>query len=91
MKANPNLAHYAADKDFVQRMTQFQGREKAMAIKESIMSIPGMDDVALETLEAMVGITPEMVAAANGRWDEEQAREQSKMGDAVVEVHSTQG
>jgi len=91
MLSNPNLAQYAADKDFVKRMAEFQGRDKAMAIKESIMAIEGMDDVTLETLEAMVGITPEMVATANRHWDEEQAKEQNKMGDAVVEVQSTQG
>jgi len=86
MSSNPDLATYAKDKAFLDSMAEFQGREKAMAIKDRILSIPGMDDVKFQTLEAMVGITPEMVANANKRWEEERA----KMGDAVVEVETTQ-
>jgi len=84
MSSNPDLAVYATDKEFVAQMAQFQGREKALAIKERILTIEGMDDVKFQTLEAMVGITPEMIATANKRWDEERA----KMGDAVVEVQN---
>jgi len=84
MSSNPDLAVYATDKEFVAQMAQFQGRDKALAIKERILTIEGMDDVKFQTLEAMVGITPEMIATANKRWDEERA----KMGDAVVEVQN---
>jgi len=85
--SNPDIAVYATDSDFVDSMKLFQGREKVNAIKESILSIPGMDEHKLKTLEAMVGITPEMVTTANKRWNEEQ----EKLGDSVVEVHSTEG
>jgi len=91
MSSNPSLAPYAKDKAFLDSMAEFQGREKAMAIKDRILSVPGMDDVKFQTLEAMVGITPEMVINANKRWDEERAKMGDKMGDAVVEVQDTQG
>jgi len=74
------------DDAFLNSMKEFQGREKATAIRDSILAIKGVTPEQLQALEAMVGITPEMISKAKTRWAEEQA----KMGDAVVEVHSTQ-
>jgi len=86
MASNPNLQPYVTDKQFIEDMKTFQGREKALAIKDSLLRVPGMDDIHLQTLEAMVGITPRMVATANQRWNAERA----KAGDSVVEVQDTQ-
>jgi len=83
--ANKDLALYANDKSFVAEIAEFQSRDKAMALKEGILSVKGMDETRLQALESLVGITPEMVLNARRRWDEEHA----KMGDTVVEIQST--
>jgi len=86
LASNPNLVPYATDKEFVDSIKQFQGRQKCDQIKRALLDIPEMSDVKLEALESLVGITPAMVVAARKAWDKEDAEK----GDAVVEVHDTQ-
>jgi len=87
MASNPDLAPFAKDEKFISEVKEFQNRDKATAIKDSILNIPGMDDLKLQTLEAMVGITPAMVAAANQKWIREANEARAKAtDDAVVEV-----
>jgi hypothetical protein len=83
MKSNSDLASFAKDPKFLADMAQFQGYEKVMELKDSVLAVKDMDDVKLQTLEAMVGITPDMIEAAKRRWDEERAKQN---GDSVVEV-----
>jgi len=83
MSGNPDLAPFAADKKFLAEVAEFQTRDKVMAIKDSLLKVPEMDDLKLQTLEAMVGITPAMIAAANKKWDEERNKAN---GDSIVEV-----
>jgi len=80
MASNPDLDTFAKDKKFVAEMAAFQSREKVMAIKERLLTLEGMDDVKLQTLEAMVGITPYMISEAKKRWGA------APSGDAYVEV-----
>lgn len=87
MASNPDLAPFVKDEKFLSEVKEFQNRDKVTAIKDSILNIPGMDDLKLQTLEAMVGITPEMVAAANQKWNKEAEEARAKAtDDAVVEV-----
>jgi len=82
LAANPDLAAFAKDKKFLSEMAVFQTRDKVMEIKDRLLTTPGIDDVKLQTLEAMVGITPELVDLATKRW--ERAKQQAT--DTVVEV-----
>jgi len=84
MSSNDKLADFAKDKVFLDEMAEFRGRDKVMAIKERLLTVPGMDDVKLQTLEAMVGITPGMIEDAKNKWDAEAAEAQKK--DAYLEV-----
>jgi len=86
MGSNPDLAVFAKDKKFLGEMAEFQGRDKAMAIKERLLTVPGMDDVKLQTLEAMVGITPRMLDGARVKWQEAETKKNTS--DSVVEVTS---
>jgi len=85
MAKNNDLAPFAKDEKFLADVREFQTRDKVLAIKDSILKVPDMDDLKLQTLEAMVGITPEMIDAANKKWDEERAKANN---DSVVEVTS---
>jgi len=82
---NPDLVGFAKDKKFLAEMAEFQGRDKVMAIKDRLLTMPGMDDVKLQSLEMMVGITPQLIDGAAAKW----AEARSKQGDAVVEVNDT--
>jgi len=84
--ANPNLAAYATNEAFVKSVSDFQGQAGATQIKQAIMTVEGMDDTKFQALEAVVGITPEMVANAKQQW----AKDRASIGDTVVEV-KTQG
>jgi len=93
MATNKDLAPYATDKQFVADMAEYQNRERATALKNAVMQVIGNDDMKLQTLEAMIGITPEMIAMAHANWnkkEQEEAEKQARMGDAVVEVHNTE-
>jgi len=85
MASNPAIAEYAKNEKFMADMKTFQTREKVLEIKDRLLTTPGMDDLKLQALESMVGITPELIALANQQWDEERAKQQSSV---VVEVPS---
>jgi len=85
MASNPAIADYAKNDKFMADMKAFQTREKVLEIKDRLLTTPGMDDLKLQALESMVGITPELIALANKQWDEERAKQQSSV---VVEVPS---
>jgi len=89
LAGNPNLAPFVNDKQFVESIKRFQGRQRAEQLKQAILDMPEMDSNKLEALEAVVGITPEMVANAKKEW-EKQEKQEAEKGDAVVEVHGTQ-
>jgi len=90
MALNKDLAPYANDKQFVEDMKQYQGRQRATALKDAVMQVLGNDPMKLQTLESMVGITPEMIAMAHQQWAKDEA-EAARMGDSVVEVRPSQG
>jgi len=81
--SNPNIAARAKDEDFVKAIKEFQGHDKAMELRDHILSLVQNDGDKLEALEAMVGITPEMIAAAHEEWSKKPAKQ-----DDVVEVTS---
>jgi len=83
MVKNPDLIAFAKDEKFISEVEELRTREKVMAMKDSLLKVEHMDDLKLQTLEAIVGITPDMVAEANKKWDE--ARNKTT-DDAVVEV-----
>jgi len=92
--SHPDLAPFATNTEFIEQMKQFQTREKVNAIRDALVNMPDMDDTKLQALEAIVGITPVMIATANQEWDKKQRELEAAnrdLGDSVVEVQSTEG
>jgi hypothetical protein len=52
-----------------------------MEVRDHVLSLVQNDTDMLEALEAMVGITPEMIAAAHEEWSKKPAKH-----DDVVEI-----
>jgi len=53
-----------------------------MEVKDHILALVQNDADKLEALEAMVGITPDMIAAAHDEW----SKKPSKQDDSIVEI-----
>jgi len=66
--ANPNIAPRAKDEEFINAVTQFQSREKVTELRDHMLAFVQNDGDKLEALEAMVGITPDMINMARDRW-----------------------
>jgi len=92
MGANPAISTYAKDPEFMNEVKYFQSRDGAMDLKDHLLAMRGkdgkdMNDLKLQTLEAMVGITPAVIVRANKRWDEERQKQQAAAnGQPGIEV-----
>jgi len=91
LAGNKDLAPFVTDKAFIAEVAEFQGHDKCTAVKDALLNMKDntgkalLDETKLQALEALVGITPEMVATARNHWDQERHQQ----GDTVVEIHST--
>jgi len=81
---NPNIAARSKDAEFVNAVKQFQTREKVTELRDHMLAFVQNDGDKLEALEAMVGITPDMITMARNRWNKEVPAKQQE--DTVVEV-----
>jgi len=72
--SNSSIAPLAKDEAFLNEIKQFQTPEKVAELKDRIITMDGMNDTKLQALEAIVGITPELIDGANRCWEEERRR-----------------